>query len=1231
MDKTVLQWNCRGFRANFEELKTLLAQKEASVACLQEIKLKDSDRCSVNGFDRYIKCQTTTDGSATGGVGILVKKGTPHHVLSLTTSLQAVAVQVTLHRLLTVCSLYLPPGRSSGERSALEDLLRQLPAPVLMLGDFNAHSDLWGNPTDLPNDTVIEDFISLNDLFLFNDGTPTYLHLGHGSFTAIDLSLCSPSVGLDFTWEVGRDQHGSDHFPIFLSCNTLPEETSPRWVFKRADWTAYESLCDAEITDIILEDPDPLESFTSLLFNIALKTIPRSLSSKKHRKPWFTEECKKAIRLRRASLQKFNIHPTDDNLYSYRKAQANARRIIKKSKRDSWRQYVSKLNVRSSVNKVWDMVHKISGKYKGHQVHHLQQRNGEIATDKESIAEALAEEFDFNSSTSHYSTKFQHYKRSTERRTLCFNSNNTELYNLPFTILELTISLQSSHDTAVGPDSIHYQLLRHLPFNAKIVLLDIFNHIFLGEVFPPSWREAVVVAVPKAGKDISLPTNYRPIALTSCLCKTMERMVNGRLIHFLESNDLLSSSQSGFRSQRSTLDHLVSLETFIRDGMARGEHVLSIFFDLEKAYDTTWKFGIMSDLHGMGLRGHLPIFVRNFLCDRLFRVRMGPYLSSHHRQEMGVPQGCVLSVTLFSVKINSIVSAAGPGVHTCLYVDDFTISCRSRYLPAVERKSQLTLNRLQSWADKNGFRFSPSKTVCMHFCGRRGVFPEPYLTLNCQPIPVVEKTKFLGIMFDKKLNFKEHIKYLRQKCQTTLNLFKVLSKFDWGADREVLLRLFRSPLRARLDYGAIVYGSARPSYLERLKPVQNQALRLCLGAFRTSPISSIHVEAHELPISIRHQLLSTQFALRIYSNPVNPAHQCIFKYSNADRYISKPSAIRPLALRIEEDFKSICPDPSLIMAPSFYSDTPYWLLRPPELDFSMRKFEGKKHLAPSLLKNEFYTLLEYYPDHLSIYTDGSKDDNRVACAATGDHILIQIRLPDAASIYSAELLAIYEVLTLLECSAPNKQVLIVSDSLSSLQAIANFNIKNPYVFKIIEKCTVLYNKGFDLVLIWCPSHVGVMGNERADLLAKEALSFTTCTVRIPSTDLKARVGSFYKRKWQELWNTEPANKLHTILPSISKWPHGSRKDRREEVVLARARIGHTHHTHGYLLRREPQPVCIPCQCPLTVQHILLECVDFHFTRTKYFNNIASMRQLFEEVHPSKLLLFLKEIGLFYRF
>ena len=284
----------------------------------------------------------------------------------------------------------------------------------------------------------------------------------------------------------------------------------------------------------------------------------------------------------------------------------------------------------------------------------------------------------------------------------------------------------------------------------------------------------------------------------------------------------------------------------------------------------------MIDLLEMGLRNHLPIFIKNFLTDRTFHVRLGDAVSSSQPQEMGVPQGSVLSVTLFSIKINSIVKTLGPDIHKCLYVDDFTISYSSRSMASIERKLQTSLYRLSEWANKNGFKFSTSKTVCIHFCNRRGLHPDPVFHLNNSPIPVVEKTKFLGVIFDSKLNFISHISHLRVKCHAAIQLLRTVSRMNWGADRETLLRLFRSLIRSRLDYGAPVYRSARPSYLLRLKPVQNQALRLCLGAFRTSPIVSLHAEAFEPPMEIRRLQLGLQYAIKVSTDPDNPAYSSIF-------------------------------------------------------------------------------------------------------------------------------------------------------------------------------------------------------------------------------------------------------------------------------------------------------------------------------------------------------------------
>ena len=198
---------------------------------------------------------------------------------------------------------------------------------------------------------------------------------------------------------------------------------------------------------------------------------------------------------------------------------------------------------------------------------------------------------------------------------------------------ELKQSMQRANGSATSLDQIHYQLLIHLP-NCSVFPLSF--HVWESGCFPPSWREAVVILIPKPNKDHSEPGNLiRPIALTSCLCKKVERMISAHLMWSLESQGLLSEKQCGFRKNHSTLDHLVPFETLIRNAFVKKEHVLIIFFDLEKVYDTTWKHGILADLWDLSFRGHLPRFIQSFLSERSFGVRVGSMLSGLHEQEMG--------------------------------------------------------------------------------------------------------------------------------------------------------------------------------------------------------------------------------------------------------------------------------------------------------------------------------------------------------------------------------------------------------------------------------------------------------------------------------------------------------------------------------------------------------------------------------------------------------------------
>ena len=216
----------------------------------------------------------------------------------------------------------------------------------------------------------------------------------------------------------------------------------------------------------------------------------------------------------------------------------------------------------------------------------------------------------------------------------------------------------------------------------------------------------------------------------------------------------------------------------------------------------------------------------------------------------------------------------------------------------IEFRFQRCLNKVETWATENGFKFSETKTQCVHFCQIRGLHPDPVPNIYGSPIPVVEEVKFLGLLFDKKLSFIPHIKALKAKCLKAFDVLKVLSKTSLGGDRSVLLNLYRSLVRSKLDYGSIVYGSARKTYLKCLDTIHHQGLRLALGAFRTSPVESLYGESNEPSLYIRREKLSLQYTTKLAANPKNPAHYCVFNPKYVRFYNNTPSAIKPLRLRI---------------------------------------------------------------------------------------------------------------------------------------------------------------------------------------------------------------------------------------------------------------------------------------------------------------------------------------------
>ncbi|MEO0790898.1 MAG: reverse transcriptase family protein, partial [Bacteroidota bacterium] len=397
---------------------------------------------------------------------------------------------------------------------------------------------------------------------------------------------------------------------------------------------------------------------------------------------------------------------------SYCRARAKQKRAFKEARRESWKTYISTLTSKTPPKQIWDRIRKLQGKFSPSPLPVLK-IGSDFITHPVDVAETLAAHFAGVSSANHYPVEFQAIRNTT--RIVPPLSSNTESYNLNYSILEFENAISKSSPTSPGEDGILYSFVSHLPQDTKHFLLDIYNGLWSSDSSPTSWHTSLIVSILKPLKDPNLPQSYRPIALTSCLCKIFERMVNTRLVWILESRKLLSNRQFGFRKNRSTMDPLLMLSREVQHAIASQNQTIAVFFDIEKAYDTTWRDGILEQLASWGIGGHMFAFLGNFLSNRLLKVRVGSEFSSAHGQEEGVPQGSVVSVTLFCVAMNRLLETVPVGVQSSAYADDFSLYCSASTALEAGRRVQNAINRASATARSRGFKFSPLKTKAMRF------------------------------------------------------------------------------------------------------------------------------------------------------------------------------------------------------------------------------------------------------------------------------------------------------------------------------------------------------------------------------------------------------------------------------------------------------------------------------------------------------------------------------------
>jgi hypothetical protein len=690
-----------------------------------------------------------------------------------------------------------------------------------------------------------------------------------------------------------------------------------------------------------------------------------------------TPELRLLVRQRRKAERKLKKPHSLADVIEYKRLKALVRFQLKKTRRQAWEEYTSTITCQTPTGEVWRKIGTISGKRPNANIRQLINTNREIVTSPRDKANLLAAHFAKNSSTSQYHATFQTIKAQAEIEEIRIDHEHQAEYNIDFSEEEMEIALNNCTGSSPGPDDIQYELLKQLSTSAKRNLLIVYNKIWSTGNFPEEWRQALVVAIPKPGKDPEQVENYRPIALTSCACKVMERMVNKRLTWYLEKHNLISNQQYGFRKERSTLDVLSILENEACHTFKMGHFMPVCSLDLSSAYDRCWRRGILDNMLGMNINGRLLNFASKFMSSRTIRVALGNTLSDSFVIENGVPQGAVISVTMFLIAINPITKFSTSETKIVGYADDWVVYSSSANNQVATSRVRRVIENIDQWTLHNGFSISANKTKCFMITRKRLRIDNLNIKVQGEPVEKVESHRILGLVFDTRLTWKEHLKQAKQKAEKKISILKCLARTSWGADQDVLLTIHNVVVLSTLRYGEQIYGSAKPKELEKLEATNNKGLRAALGAFCITKTEKLLEEAGSPTLEELRNISTIKAAVNISTKPHHPLE----RYTRT-RYNRNPGTRYP--------------QPMMKRATKFFFDNNIMLrhiekherLEIPPWEAGINRYIDTQMMAvkdeSNTVKRAAFAEMTSNLNATAVFTDGSKTDTAFSNAAISD-------------------------------------------------------------------------------------------------------------------------------------------------------------------------------------------------------------------------------------------------------
>ena len=510
--------------------------------------------------------------------------------------------------------------------------------------------------------------------------------------------------------------------------------------------------------------------------------------------------------------------------------------------------------------------------------------------------------------------------------------------------------------------------------------------------------------------------------------------------------------------------------------------------------------------------------------------------------------------------------------------------------------------------------FKKNKTVPILFSNStRSKLPE--ICLKEKKLQFHSNHKFLGILFDKKLTWNDHIQSIRNRCRKRINILKAVAGTSWGNKTKTLLMLYRSLIRSLLDYGCEAYDSASESAKQVLNSIQYASLRICAGALHGTSLAALQVELNEPPLELRRKLLTYKYHAHLSQIPAHPLKNKIQPCWQFEKLENK-KVRQPFGMRI----KYVKPTEDTVENLTLFP-FPYWYTNTLSVSTELTDLLTKSD-DPNVKRIKSLELINSkWNNSLHIYTDGSKTPTGLASASfyvPYFSIKQSKGLSNNTSNYRAELAAISIALEWIKQLNIHTDVVIFTDCLSALISLQSPN--DNFATDILYNYTELLYKGTQVHMEWIPSHCGINGNEMADHLAKQALQDEiTINNRLCLSEVSALLKLELYEEWKKRWSNYHSETIRLFKPTIS-YNFECALKRDSEVIIRRLRLNNIG------LNADPAKIwssqtsgnknCKDCNTPETLIHYLTEC-------PKYLIERAMLLTESNTVNPSDIIRLLK--------